>query len=180
MTIGTKKSDFTGKAAIPGSATFDYVYNGFNTKVTFDNLAVALGASGTIRQVGASSDFPVLDSQGLTSGIRNLKEGAGISIQISPQNSLEISTSATFDQVGIPLVDSATASPLNYRSLVAGSSMLITSPATGQISISLDKSDIVEDNRILVKNGSMLIGALDSTKEYFLDGVIDMTGAGVY
>jgi hypothetical protein len=41
-----------------------------------------------------------------------------------------------------------------------------------------ETTPIVADSVIIVKTGSQLTGTIDSTKLYFLDGIIDMTGLG--
>jgi hypothetical protein len=169
---GTKKSNFTAATTISDSATLDFVDSG-NFKISYANFLSGLGATGSIVAVGSPSDTPVLNKQGTVNGIRNLKKGFGIGIDITSENSLEISTSFTFDNTGEQLVDDPTASPAVFRSLVAGDGMAITA-AAGTLTFAAS----VPSSVIIVKTGTQLTGVIDSTKQYFLDGIIDMSGLG--
>ena len=169
---GTKKSNFTAATTIPDSATLDFVNSG-NFKITYANFVNGLSVEGSIVAVGDTSDTPVLNKQGSVNGIRNLKEGFGIGIDITSENSLEISTSFTFDNTGEQLVDDPAASPAVFRSLVPGEGMAI-SAAAGTLTFTAN----VPSSVVIVRTGSQLTGVIDSTKQYFLDGIIDMSGLG--
>ena len=147
---GIKKSQFNASTTIPGSATLDYVFNGVNTKITLDDFAANIGVSGTIAAVGDPAGVPVLDIQGSVNGIRSLVSGPGIDVSLTPLNGIEISTAVTFDETGATLVDNTTATPLNYRSLVAGPGVNINDMTLGQIALSLDTSDVLPDNFVVV------------------------------
>lgn len=91
---GVRKSQFSANNTILGSATFDFVQNSTNYKITFQNFLSQLGVSGTIVQDGDPLGFPVLDPQGSINAIRNLVEGDGISMSIEPDNSIKITATA--------------------------------------------------------------------------------------
>jgi hypothetical protein len=59
----------------------------------------------------------------------------------------------------------------------ASDSQAILSVGNDTASASVTSTEL--SNRIIVRNASDLSGSLDSTKEYFIDGVIDMTGTGI-
>jgi hypothetical protein len=171
-TKGVKKSAFLGKTDIPAGTTFDYVLNGVNYKITGENLIGSLGATGTLVQTGpAVGAVPVLDVSGTVNRIRNITNGFGIAASVNAENGITLSTDFGFNEVGAELVDDVEASSAQFRSLVAGTGVNI-SAVTGQITISANTSDSI----IVVKTGSQLTGAIDSSKVYFLDGIIDMTG----
>ena len=115
---GVKKSLFnsSGVTAIAGSATFDYVSNNINYKVSFTNLLAQLGTTGSLVQVGDPLCTPVLDIQGTINGIRNIASGFGITAEIDASGCIEISTSFSFDTSGVLLVDSATSSTPTFAS----------------------------------------------------------------
>ncbi len=149
---GVKKSNFTATPTIPGTATLDYVLSGQNFKITYDDFLGGLGVTGSIVTVGGDTDTPILDSQGSVKGIRSLEEGFGISLDITPENGIKISTATTFDTTGAQLVDDVTASPANFKSLVQGANMLITESTPGQILIAFDESDVVPLSLVAVNS----------------------------
>jgi hypothetical protein len=170
---GTKKSAFTGSTTIPSGSYVDFVVNGQNLRILDTDFYAALGVTGTIVQVGDPSGTPVLDTQSSIHGIRNITPGFGISSTINAQNGITFATDFSFDETGVTLVDDVSASAANFRSLVAGTGVTIT-PTTGVITITADVADSV----VIVKVGTQLTGTIDSTKIYFIDGIIDMTGLG--
>ncbi len=62
--------------------SFDFVAAGTNTKILDSDLLTALGVTGSIVQEGLATDTPVLDDQGTIKGIRNIKDGFGITASI--------------------------------------------------------------------------------------------------
>jgi hypothetical protein len=50
--VGVKKSQFGGGTVVSGSATFDYVENNKNIKITFEDLINNFGVTGTLEQGG--------------------------------------------------------------------------------------------------------------------------------
>lgn len=131
---GLRKSNFPGKTIIPADATLDFVSGKTNFKIPIADFLTALGVTGSIIQVGDSGDVPVLDDQGSVKGIRNISPGFGIAALIDAQNSLEISTDFTFNEIGTTLVDDPDASAAIFRSLIAGPGISISS-VPGQIQI---------------------------------------------
>lgn len=131
---GIKKSNFPAQSIIPGDATFDFVSAGHNFKITIADLLTALGVTGSIQQAGDAGDVPILDDQGAVKGIRNIAAGFGIAAKVDAQNSVEIATDFTFNEIGTTLVDDPSASAAVFRSLVAGSGINISS-VPGQIQI---------------------------------------------
>ena len=89
---GIKKSKFIAKTVIPSDATFDFVSNGENFKITIADFLTALNVTGSIVQVGDALDQPVLDIQGSVNGIRNLRAGTGVTITQHASGSIEISS----------------------------------------------------------------------------------------
>jgi len=88
---GRRKSNFPADTGIPSGATFDFVSNGANYKISIEQLQLALNVTGSIVQVGEVTSVPVLDTQGSVHGIRNLVAGDGIAIEITPENGIKIS-----------------------------------------------------------------------------------------
>jgi len=133
---GIKKSKFVGIQNIPADTTFDFVTNNENRKITIADLLTALGVTGSIIQVGDALCVPILDDQGSIKGIRNLKNGFGIFIEINDDNCVEISTDFSFNDDGTALVDDPLASSAVFRSLVAGSGInIVGTPGEIQISV---------------------------------------------
>jgi len=176
--IGVKKSQFIGDtAAPPSSATFDYVYNGRNTKIPFSDLIASLGVTGSIEQGGPALTVPVLDSQGSVNVIRNLKAGFGVSIEIDTENAIEIATDFTFNSTGVAIVDDPASPSPTFRSLIAGDGVNIGSSA-GQIQISV--SDTPQSTKTITVYEESDFGTpvggvytLDADTDYFI--VADIT-----
>lgn len=122
---GIRKSLFPAQSVVLSDATFDYVAQGANFKITFTDLVGQLGVTGTIVQVGDPAGTPVLDTQGTVNGIRNLEDGAGIVTQVSAQNGITVASGMTQDGTAVPLIaDLATTTP-DMASLRAGTGINI-------------------------------------------------------
>lgn len=169
--MSLKKSGFNASTTVPSSATLDYVYNGVNTKITFANFVSNLGVTGTIVQDGAVTGTPVLDTAGSVNNIRNLEDGAGVTASVSAENGITLSHSFVQDTTGLPILLNATDLTPDLISLTGSGGITLT--ATDKV---IDISGTTEgfSSQVIVKQASDLSGALDSTKEYVIDGVIDM------
>lgn len=91
---GLMKSKFPVRTTVSTNDKFDFVAgDGTNTNfsITFNNLLTALGATGTLVQIGDVADVPVLDIQGSVNGIRNIKGGTGITVVQDASGSIKIS-----------------------------------------------------------------------------------------
>lgn len=172
---GIKKSNFIASAAIPAGATFDYVSGNTNTKITFENIQLALGVTGSLAAVGSITGTPVLTGVGSAYLIRTLENGAGVKASTSPENGITLDHNFTIDSTGSPIMKDPTATSPTLRSIVgvAGGGVSVSISADGD-SIELDASAGGLANRIIVTQASDLAGTLDSTKQYFIDGIIDM------
>jgi hypothetical protein len=150
--IGTKKSDFVAGTTLAATDTLDFVSGSTNTKITYSDFISQLGVTGSIVQTGDVLGAPVLEVSGTINGIRSIVGTSGISAVINAQNSVEISSSYSFDTTGAELVDDPNATPLVFRSIVAGSDMDVSDATAGQITVSLDRSDVVPLNRVMVNS----------------------------
>lgn len=176
---GLRKSRFPAQQVIPSDAFFDFTSSGHNIKISVANLLTALGVTGSIEQVGDAGDVPVLDDQGAVKGIRNINAGFGISASIDPNNSLEIATDFTFNEVGVPLVDDPDAAAAVFRSLVPGAGVNI-SGTPGEIQIALSAAPASTKTVIIAQKSDLptpavgVINLADDTHYLFVDDV-DLT-----
>ena len=123
---GVRQSQFEAQTSIIPGSSFGFFYNGYNYKITYANFISGLGVTGTIVQDGAVTGTPVLDVQGTVNNIRNLEAGAGISLDVSAENGIEIAHNFTVDSLGEPLMqDAGDASP-TFVSLVGGTGIEVT------------------------------------------------------
>jgi len=123
---GIKKSRFPAQTSIPAGATFDFVINGTNIKITKEDLLAALGVTGTIVQQGAVTGTPVLNTQGSVNNIRNLENGFGVKASLSPENGITLDHNFTIDSTGLPIMlNKATTTP-DFISLVAKLGITLT------------------------------------------------------
>ena len=171
QTNGIKKSAFAALTEAPDGATFDFVSNGQNFKILKSDLLTGLGVTGTIVQAGAVTGTPVLDVSGTINNIRNLEFGAGISGAVSPENGISIAHNFTQDLTGLPVLINPTEDSPTIASLTGSGGITVTA-SDGNIDISGDAASFSQV--VIVKQSSDLAGTLDSTKVYYIDGVIDM------
>ena len=122
---GRKKSDFVAKATVEAGGYLDYVVNGTNYKISYDNFVSGLGVTGSIVQTGAVTGTAVLDIDGSINKIRNIENGSGILANVSAENGLILSHNFTASADGLPiLLNTAAASP-TIASIVAGAGISI-------------------------------------------------------
>jgi hypothetical protein len=157
--FGVKKSEFNaqGATAIDSNATFDFVDQGTNKKITLTNLLTNFGVTGTIVQDGAVTGTPVLDTQGTVNNIRNLENGSGVKASVSPENGIILDHNFIEDSSGAKLVVDLTVEQPKFRSIVAGAGISVG-----------------------VSNGTIQIaesGAPTSTKTVIINSISDLPAA---
>jgi hypothetical protein len=124
---GRKKSYFVAKTTVEAGGYLDYVVNGTNYKISYDNFVSNLGVTGSIVQDGAVTGAAILDTQGTVNNIRNLENGSGITANVSPENGVILAHSFTQDATGTPIFLNTTADSPTFASLVAGNGIALTS-----------------------------------------------------
>ncbi|PHR99262.1 MAG: hypothetical protein COA78_25295 [Blastopirellula sp.] len=136
--MSIKKSAFPASQTVPDSATFDYVYNNTNTKITKANLLTALGVTGTIEQEGNPLSTQVLATTGTVSGIRAITDGSGVKATVNAMNGIDIEHNFTQDSIGLPVLRNIGAISPDFISLLAGTGIglsadgnMLTITATG-------------------------------------------------
>ena len=123
---GRKKSEFVQQNTVLANSYLDYVVNGSNYKISYDNFVANLGVTGSIIQTGAVTGSPVLDVDGSVNKIRNIESGSGVNANVSAQNGIVLSHNFTANADGLPiLLNTAAASP-TIASIVAGSGISVT------------------------------------------------------
>ena len=138
MTIradGRKKSEFIAKDTVQAGGYLDYVVNGTNYKISYDNFVANLGVTGSIVQTGAVTGAPVLEVDGPVKRIRNMEDGSGISVNVSATNGLVVSHNFTANADGLPILLNTTAASPTIASIVAGSGISVTAVNTNGIQI---------------------------------------------
>ena len=171
--MGVKKSNFTALDNIPDDATLDFVSNGSNFKITKADFITALGVTGTLSQLGDPLGTPILNIAGTDNQIRNLEAGAGIGVSVSPNLGAEIKHNFQAGTAGqAVLTDITLASPV-IRNIVGITGVSVAVSSDGK-NLEVGGTTVGLANRVVVSTASDLAGLLDSTKEYFLDGIIDM------
>ena len=138
MTIradGRKKSEFVAKDTVQAGGYLDYVVNGTNYKISYDNFVANLGVTGSIVQTGAVAGAPVLEVDGPVNRIRNMEDGSGISVNVSATNGLVVSHNFTANADGLPILLNTTAASPTIASIVAGSGISVTAVNTNGIQI---------------------------------------------
>jgi hypothetical protein len=124
---GVKKSNFVAESTIGSADTLDFVSNGQNKKISFENFLALVGAIGTLVAKGEVTAIPILNKDGTENQIRNILGKSGIIASVSPQGGVQLDHNFTADSVGVPvLTDQAETSPV-IRSILAGSGITVAS-----------------------------------------------------
>lgn len=173
MSSSQKISQFNVLTSLLDTAQIVVVSGGQNYTIPFSTFKSVLGVSGTLTGIGDGT--PVLnvptpeDYQ-----IRDIESGAGVIASTSPNDGVQVDWNVTQDAVGVSLtsglsdpkpVISSLSAGLGISILKTGDEITLTNtvdPATGL------------SNRVVVTEAADLAGTLDSTKEYFIDGIVNM------
>jgi hypothetical protein len=166
-----KKSLFPVVTSVSAGASVDFWANGVNYQISYDNFISGLGVTGTIVQDGDPAGVPVLDTQGTVNNIRNIEPGSGVTPAVSPQNGIQLNHTFINDTTGAELLTDLSELNPKLRSIVGQGG--ISAVVDGD-TVVLDGSAAGFSNRVIVNKPSDLSGTLDSSKEYFVDGVVDM------
>ena len=133
---GRKKSEFIAQNTVLANSYLDYVVNGSNFRISYDNFVANLGVTGSIVQTGAVTGAPVLDVDGSVNKIRTIENGSGILANVSAQNGIVLSHNFTANTDGLPILLNTTADSPTIASIVAGSGISIAVVNTAGIEIS--------------------------------------------
>jgi len=139
---GRKKSEFVQQSTVLANSYLDYVVNGTNYKISYDNFVSGLGVTGTIVQEGAVTGTAILDVDGAVNQIRNLEAGPGIVTSVSAENGAKISHNFTAGADGLPILLNTTAASPTIASIVAGSGISVATVNDSGIEISSIGADI--------------------------------------
>jgi len=123
---GRKKSQFVQQNTVLANSYLDYVVNGSNYKISYDNFVANLGVTGSIVQTGAVTGSPVLDVDGSVNKIRNIENGSGILANVSAENGIVLSHNFTANADGLPILLNTTAASPTIASIIAGSGISVT------------------------------------------------------
>ena len=133
---GRKKSEFIAQNTVLANSYLDYVVNGSNFRISYDNFVANLGVTGSIVQTGAVTGAPVLDVDGSVNKIRTIENGSGILANVSAQNGIVLSHNFTSNTDGLPILLNTTADSPTIASIVAGSGISIAVVNSSGIEIS--------------------------------------------
>ena len=139
---GRKKSQFVQQNTVLANSYLDYVVNGSNYKISYDNFVANLGVTGSIIQTGAVTGSPVLDVDGAVNKIRTIENGSGILANISAQNGIVLSHNFTANADGLPILLNITAASPTIASIVAGSGISVQSVNAAGIQITSIANEI--------------------------------------
>ena len=171
--MGIEKSRFTALDNIPDNATLDFVSGTDNFKITKADFIKAMGATGTLSQLGSVLATPILNVAGTDNQIRNLEDGPGVKSSVSATLGAKLSHNFQTGTAGqAVLADAAQISPI-LRNLVGIDGISVGVSTDGK-NLEIGGTTVGLANQVAVTQASQLSGVLDSTKEYFIDGQVDM------
>ena len=175
MSNGQKISQFTGATTLNDSDLVTIVSNGQNFKVTYGDLKTNLGVTGSLTSTGAALGTPILNNpSGNDYEIRKLEDGNGITFSITAEDGVTAALNIDQDSTGVALIENLATSAPDMASLVAGQGISITKDGSVITLGNTVDPETGLSERVVVTQASDLSGTLDSTKEYFIDGVINM------
>ena len=169
-------SSATKTTTVESSDILALVRNSTLYGVTFTNLQTALGVTGQIKPLGSATAVQILNQPSSNLNyIRNISPTQGMTAAVDAYGNINLKTNlanagSTADGSGV-IVDQ-TAAQVKFKRIKAGSNATVTETATS-ITVAAGSFDELE-NRVIVYTAAELTGTLDSTKEYFIDGIIDM------
>ena len=144
--------------------------------VSFANFQNSLGVTGQIKPLGSATAVQILNQPSSNLNyIRNISPTQGMTAAVDAYGNINLKTNlanagSTADGSGV-IVDQ-TAAQVKFKRIKAGSNATVTETATS-ITVAAGSFDELT-NRVIVYTAAELTGTLDSTKEYFIDGIIDM------
>ena len=178
MSHDQKISSFTSQAAFQDTDLITFVRSGTNFNGAFSTLKLSLGVTGTLNPVG--DGVPVLEQPVAgTNNIRDIESGAGIIASVSPENGITLDWNVLQDSVGEPLTTGLTDAKPVICSVVAGLGISIVKAGNTLVFNNTVDPATGLSNRVVVTEASDLSGTLDHTKEYFIDGIVDMGSQSV-
>ena len=170
-----KISEFNVSSSLNDSDLFTFVVNSTNKNIAFSDFKAGLGVTGTLEQDGSPLSTPVLEAVAANNyKIRNIESGAGVIASLSAENGVKVSWNVSQDAVGEPLTSNLTSAQPTICSVTAGQGISITKTNNNLVFNNTVDPATGLSNRVVVTEASDLSGTLDSTKEYFIDGIVDM------
>lgn len=175
MSNNQKISQFSSKTSLQDTDLVTIVSNGQNFNVTYGDLKSGLGVSGSLSSTGAVLGAPILNNPSANEyEIRSLENGAGVEAYITASNGIGLRWTVDQDTTGVSLTENLTDITPDIASLVSGQGISITKNDNAiTISNTVDPATGLSE-RVVVTSAADLAGTLDSTKEYFIDGIINM------
>lgn len=180
-----KISGLIGTETIADTALVTIVANGTNLKTTFGAFKAALGALGTLTQIGAVTGAPVLQVDGKNFAIRNLEAGSGTIPALTASNGVKIDLNLNSGAapvaigVGVPILTKIGEPSPVIRSLIASTGIAIFAN-NGSITISatgaLPTTGVVIVNS--VSDLPLPVGdsiTLEAGTTYSFQGLIDIS-----
>ncbi len=175
MAHNQKISSFTNQALFQDTDLITFVRNGTNFNGLFSTLKLSLGTTGTLNPVGAPLGVPVLDQPVAgTNNFRAIESGAGIIASVSAENGINLKWNVSQDAVGEPLFTGLTNAQPVICSVVAGLGISIVKAGNSLVFNNTVDPATGLSNRVVVTEAADLAGTLDPTKEYFIDGIVNM------
>ena len=170
-----KISEFNVSSSLNDSDLFTFVVNSTNKNIAFSDFKAGLGVTGALEQAGSPLSTPVLETVAANNyKIRNIESGAGVIASLSAENGVKVSWNVSQDSVGEPLTSNLSSARPVICSLTGGQGISITKTNNNLVFNNTVDPATGLSNRVVVTEASDLSGILDSTKEYFIDGIIDM------
>ena len=176
--MSEKISDFITVTSLPDGSFIDLITPSENKKISKADLITAMGATGTLSQLGDPTGTPILNVVGTDNQIRNLEAGSGIGVSVSPTLGAEIKHNFIAGGEGTEVLIDITAVSPKIRGITGTAGVTVAASPSGD-SVQISGSGAPLANRVIVTQASDLAGALDSSKEYFIDGIIDMGSQSV-
>lgn len=167
-----KKSNFTQQTTIPSGATFDFVYNGANYKISYADMVASFGTVGTISQLGLSTATPILNIDGTDNQIRNIEDGPGVKASVSSHGGVKVEHNFTQGTTGAQILKNSTETQPIFRTILQGSGISVAEQ-NGYIQIALSATPVTTKTIIVNEEADFPAAVsgvitLEANTEYYM------------
>lgn len=123
--MSQKISDFNVVTELPDGSRIDLITPGTNKTISKDDLITAMGATGTMTQIGDPLTVPVFVPAGSVNQFRNNEAGPGINISVSPNNGTLFKHNFQQEASGIKITDDLSLDSPTFASFIPGAGIEI-------------------------------------------------------
>jgi len=149
-----KISQFNVSTSLNDSDLFTFVVNGTNKNITYSDLKLDLGVTGSLSQTGDPLGVPVLEVESLNVyNIRNIESSKGVIASVSAENGIAIGANFIQSTGGVPVIEDLNDDIYNFRTIKAEAPL--------QVTVEGDSIVIKETGSPLAVTNTVIVSSID-------------------